>query len=371
MPASPGPEKRQRWDWAFALALLALAAHGATLAAAGRGSDFAIYVRAAGRFLRGGPLYPASDGPWIFKYAPAAAWLFIPFAALPLRLATTVWNVGSVFLLWLSARNFARRAGAALPAAAPLLATLALAPSLLLELRYGQIDLVLLALMVFALELAPRRPWLAGLLAALAILLKPPALLVLVPFALKRNARALASVPVSAALLCLPLLARYGASGTAGAFADWAQALARTTPPWALGHNPQGLPTGLLAIVMPPGAIPSPFAMAAAQIGALAIFALLLLRVRRSEQRLAALACAGAALLSPLCWRANLVLELPLCILATRTRAGRAALAAFLAVGLVINEAVLPQAPFQAVMMLRPFLLTSLSVIAAVVSESS
>jgi hypothetical protein len=350
--------------------LLALAAHGATLAVAGRGSDFAIYVRAAGRFLRGEALYPASDGPWFFKYAPAAAWLFAPFAALPLRIATALWNVGSVVLLWLSARAVARSPGAALPAAAPLVAALALAAPLLLELRFGQVDLVLLALLVFAMELAPRRPWLAGLLAALAILIKLPALLVLVPFALKRNFRALAAVPIAALLLCLPLPVRYGAAGTASAIADWSQTLARSTPPWMLGHNPQGLPTGLLALLTPAGAVPSPAAMAWAQIGALVIFALLLWLVRRHEPALAALVCAGAALLSPLCWRANLVLELPLFMLASRTRAGRTALAAFFAVGLFVNEAVLAAAPLQAAMMLRPFLLTSLAVVAAVVGEA-
>jgi hypothetical protein len=361
---------RQLWDRAFALALLALAAHGATLAVAGRGFDFSIFVRAADRFLHGEALYPAGDGPWVFKYSPAAAWLFAPFTLLPLRLATALWNVGSVALLWLSARAVARSPGAALPAAAPLVATLALAPPLLLELRFGQVDLVLLALLVFAMELAPRRPWLAGLLAALAILIKLPALLVLVPFALKRNFRALAAVPIAALLLCLPLLIRYGPSGAASAFADWSQMLARTTPLWAPGHNPQGLPTGLLALLTPAGAVPSPAAMAAAQVGALIIFAMLLWLVRRHEPELAALLCAGAALLSPLCWRANLVLELPLFMLASRTRAGRAALAAFFAVGLFVNEAVLAAAPLQAAMMLRPFLLTSLAVIAAVVGQA-
>lgn len=371
MPLPPGnrdAERRQLWDRAFALALLALAAHGATLAAAGRGFDFSLYVRAAGRFLHGEAFYPAGDGPFIFKYAPAVAWLFAPFTLLPLRLATALWDVGSVVLLWLSARAFARSPGADLPPAAPLLATLALAPPLLLEMRYGQIDLVLLALVVFAMALAPRRPWLAGLLAALAILIKPPALLVLVAFALKRNFRALVAVPIAALVLCLPLLVRYGPSGTAGAFAAWWEALARTTPLWALGHNPQGLPTGLLALATPAGAAASPAAMAAAQVCALGLFALVLWRVRRREPSLAALVCAGAALLSPLCWRANLVLELPLFMLASRTRAGRAAVALFFAVGLFVNEAVLALAPFQAAMMLRPFLLASLAVIGAVIA---
>ncbi len=200
--------------WAL---LAGLVAHGATLAAYGHGLDFGIYLQAAQRFLLGEELYPLADGPWIFKYAPAAAWLFTPFAALPPRLANALWNVGGVASLWLSARAVGRHAAPTIWPSARIAALLALTQPLLLEMRYGQADLVLLALLVFSIELAEKRPAIAGLLAAVALLLKPPALIVLALFAARRHFRALGAAGAATLLLWLPVVLRFGLAGTRAA----------------------------------------------------------------------------------------------------------------------------------------------------------
>ena len=340
---------------AFWALLFGLAAHGIFLAAHGPALDFGIYCRAALRFLHAQPLYPEEDGPWVFKYAPAAAFFFAPLALLPVRLANLIWNLSSVAALGLSARALSLQADPRGWPRTRLFALLALAQPLLLELRYGQVDLMLLALLVFAIKHSRDRPALSGLLAAAAILLKPPALLVLAVFALRRHFRAIGATALSAAALWLPVFFRYGLHGTRVLAASWIETLARTTLPWALGANPQGLPTVLLGALRSFQLEPSPRTLLAAQGFALLVFTGVLWRVRDSAPRLLVAACAGAALLSPLCWRANLVLLFPMLALCP----ARLFLLPLFVVGALVNEAVLSPEAFRAAMMWRPFFFSS------------
>src|SRR5437870_13435807 len=103
--AAPGATAGRR---AFAAALLLLAAWGAVLGLnPRRAGDLHLYALAAQRFWAGLPLYPASDGLISFEYAPAAAWLFTPFAVFPAGAAGALWNVASVAAFAFAAATWA------------------------------------------------------------------------------------------------------------------------------------------------------------------------------------------------------------------------------------------------------------------------
>jgi alpha-1,2-mannosyltransferase len=166
--------------------------------------DLAAY-RAGGRtWLHGGDLYgqvPVIQGMQLpFTYPPIAAVVLAPLTLLPMAVAGTLLTVVSVALLAVVLRVFLRRLAG--PAAASLWAVAWLLPgALLLEpvrstLAYGQINIVLMALV--ALDcLAPAPRWPRGALTGLAAAVKlTPAAFVLF-FLLRRDYRAAAVAGVS------------------------------------------------------------------------------------------------------------------------------------------------------------------------------
>ncbi|XXF78446.1 glycosyltransferase family 87 protein [Myxococcaceae bacterium GXIMD 01537] len=323
-----------------------------------RGVDFRVYLLAAERFLSGMDLYPVSDGTMPFKYAPVAAPFFLPFALLPARLAVALWNLGSVAALAWVVRLTSRASPEAPQAApwAPVLATVALLPALNLEFFYGQVDAVMLLLLVLAAVGAERgRTWGPAVAFTVAVLLKPPAgLLALLLLSRRHHRVLLASLPVGLAL-CVPLLARYGIAGSLEQLHAWGDTLARTTPPWALGSNPQGLPTLLLSLLLPAGSVPPPGALSAAQAVAILAFLTLVLVCRPGPRDLLALCCLGVTLLSPLAWRANFVVAWPLLRVAAEER-DRLGLSLVLAVGLtgmLVSDVVLGADLARRVLLLR------------------
>ena len=252
-----------------------------------------------------------------FKYAPAVAGLFTPLLLVPARVAGALWNLGSVVALAATVRLLLRFEPVGLPRGRALLAAalaaLVLGHPLHLDLLYGQVDLVMMLLLVASATYAEReQPLPGGACFALAVLLKPPAAIFALYLLRQHRLRALAAAALAGVLLWVPVLLRYGTQGALELLQAWSALVARTTAPWALGHNVQGLPTLLLGLGWEGPADPSPRAMLLAQVLALGLFTTgFLLGARERGTRLA-LACLGTALLSPLAWRANYVLAFPL-----------------------------------------------------------
>lgn len=361
-PGVPASRAEAAPRWALWGLLLVLAVVAVALGQhPRRGMDFRVYLTAAERFLAGADLYPLSDGAMPFKYAPVAAPLFLPFALLPARLAVALWNLGSVAALALVVRLTSRAAPAPSEAApwpwAPVLATLALLPALSFEFFYGQVDAVMLLLLALSAVGAERgRTWGPALAFTVAVLLKPPAGLLVLFFLGRRHGRVLLACLPLGLVLCLPLLARHGLSGSLAQTRAWAETLARTTPPWALGHNPQGLPTLLLSLVLPAESVPPAGALSAAQGVALLLFLAAVLWCRPGPTDLLAFCCLGVTLLSPLAWRANFVMAWPLVRAAAegRSRLGLALVAAVGLTGLLISDVVLGADTARRVLLLRP-----------------
>jgi alpha-1,2-mannosyltransferase len=166
--------------------------------------DLGVYRFGGRTWLRGGDLYGqvlVTGGLRLpFTYPPIAAVVLAPLALLPMTAAGAVLTVGSVVLaavvLGVFLRRLAGRAAGSLWAAGWLLP-----PALLLEpvrstLAYGQINIVLMALVTLdCLTAGPR--WPRGALTGLAAALKlTPAAFVLF-FLLRRDYRAAATAAVS------------------------------------------------------------------------------------------------------------------------------------------------------------------------------
>ncbi|QSQ11694.1 glycosyltransferase family 87 protein [Myxococcus landrumensis] len=372
-PANDLSTKSARWLWWLVLAVLLVAA-----VAVGqhprRGADFRVYLTAAERFLEGTDLYRVSDGTMPFKYAPITAPLFLPFSFLPARLAVALWNVGSILALIAVAR-LTRRAphgpGEATPWDwGPPLATIALLPALTFELFYGQVDVVMLLLVVLAATGAERgQVWRPGAAFALAFLLKPPAAFVGLFFLWRKHWRVIGATAVFGIALSLPALARYGWDGTLTQFQLWSETLARTTPPWVLQSNAQGLPTLILPFLEPAsaGGTPSSFAITLAQLIAIALFLAALLWARPGPADLLALCCLGVTLLSPLAWRANFVLAWPLVRAAAegRSRFNLSLVGMIAFVGIGVSDTTLGTELSREVLMMRPFALVYLALLIA------
>lgn len=328
-----------------------------------RGADLrVVYLVAAERFWDAEPLYRDSDGGMPFKYAPPSAWFFTPLLAFPVRAATVIWNVLTVALLAWSVQALSRilqlttreaRLGAAF-------ALLALAQPLFLELHYAQVNGLMLALFVGAQLCATReRSALAGLLLACACALKPIGVLICVLWVVQRRFRALGFAALFGAGLWLTTILRYGLDGTLELIRAWTALVSRTTAPWVLGHNPQGLPTLLLEPFYGRDVTPPPDAFNAAQLGAIGLVALVLLLVRPSARVLWAAAVMAIALVSPHAWRHNYILALPLMMLALTSgkRAGLALVVLCGAVSAVVFPELLGADTYRDAMFLRPFAL--------------
>jgi len=194
--------------------------------------DFAVYHRAGARVVHAEPLYRASDGHFQFKYPPFAGVLFAPLGRLPLPAAKALW-FAVVVLALLGSLVLSRRL---VPEArhGPWLIGLTLLVEAKFfghELTLGQVNAVLLLLMLLALHaLRARRDVAAGLLLALVISVKPYALVFLPFFAVKRRwgalGGALLGLLVASAAPCL----RYGWAPTLDLYRSWYDTLSVSTP---------------------------------------------------------------------------------------------------------------------------------------------
>jgi len=303
----------------------ALALHAYALKSAD--TDFAIFERAAQRFVAGEPLYRAEDTAaaegeaWTdrsFKYAPAAAAFFVPLQSRLLFLFV------SVLGLALAAHWAAQASGVERLQWLPLVLLAGHSHALF---SLGQSDGLVLGLFAGSELARARSRWLAAALAACAVLLKLTFLWpVLLLAAVRREWRAAVMVPVLG--LGLPLL-RYGPAGALELHHAWLTLLSSTTPELLCRASNQGV----WAMACHGPALP------VAVLSAAALLLVLRLAVWRppTELQLAATAVFMAALWSPLCWRSTLVCLLPAyCLIVS----GRRPFA--IAAGVVAAAAALP-----------------------------
>ena len=218
------------------LAAAVLAALAALFAfkAAAKMPDFEVYWRAGVRALAAEPLYREEDAHFRLKYLPAFAVLCIPAGLLPLTASKAAWFTFSVGLipvliaLSLSLPSERRRPAWVLAAVTFVL----MAKFYGHELILGQVNLFLAVLIVAAvLALQSNRQATGGLLFALAVVIKPYAVLFLPWLAAGREGRALVA---AAAGLCAALLLPvpiYGLQGTAALHLAWWQTVTESTAP--------------------------------------------------------------------------------------------------------------------------------------------
>jgi Glycosyltransferase family 87 len=196
--------------------------------------DFQVYSTAAARAMAAEPLYRAEDGHYQFKYLPAFAILAAPAALVPLPAAKAAWFAVSALLmmalLWLSLRAMPD-----LRRPAPLLLVLtflAMAKFYAHELVLGQVNLLFGVIVALAIVwMRQGREAAAGLLLALAVIVKPYAA-IFAPWLASRKNRAAFGAMIGALILLLLLPAvRYGWQGNLQLLGDWWRTVTTTTAP--------------------------------------------------------------------------------------------------------------------------------------------
>jgi hypothetical protein len=234
--AKAGLPASARSTKAALLAAAVLAALAALFAfkAAAKMPDFEVYWRAGVRALAAEPLYRGEDAHFRLKYLPAFAVLCIPAGLLPLTASKAAWftlSVGLIpILLALSLALPPQRYRPAWVLAG--LTFVLMAKFYGHELILGQVNLFFAVLTVAGvLALQSNRKAAAGLLFALAVVIKPYAVLFLPWLAAQRESRALV---VAAAGICGALLVPvplYGLNGTAALHVAWWQTVTESTAP--------------------------------------------------------------------------------------------------------------------------------------------
>ncbi len=159
-------QPRSRWSWAA----IAFGAIVASFWAATFAIDFSVYWTIA---RSDGPLYGEASGlvwPMWFRYPPLFRWLVEPFALPPFRVGAFFWALGKVAAVGLVLAALGRRIGAT--RAVWVLTFLAGGYWWLCELRFGNAQGYVFALVAAALLWAGERPRIAGATLGLAIALK-------------------------------------------------------------------------------------------------------------------------------------------------------------------------------------------------------
>ena len=196
--------------------------------------DFAVYWTAANRASHAEPLYRAEDGHYQFKYLPAFAILTIPFGAVSLETAKAIWFIASValltLLLVLSLRLVPQRRRPVW-----LLVTVTLVVMAKFfghELVLGQMNALFGVLAAAtALAAARGREVTTGTLTALAIVVKPYAVIFLPWLAARRRPASIGVALLGCALvLALPCVV-YGVQGTIQLHRDWWTTVTASTAP--------------------------------------------------------------------------------------------------------------------------------------------
>ena len=245
--AAPGRdwEKWTPWIVAGLLTLLAV------IHAGRHGGDFPTYWRAAGRFLHGAPLYPASDGLNTYRYSPGVLLFLAPLAAMPLPVAKALWFALLVATGWWVARRLVTLIPGPGAGRAVLIGFVGVSRPFLDGFFYAQVDVLVLGLVVMAFVAEDRgRDGLAGAMIAMAGGLKLAPFLFALDFALRRRWRALGGVAAGVASLAAIPIATYGLSGTVDVHVEWFHSL-RTSAAGLVGsQDNQGI-FGIVAHLAP------------------------------------------------------------------------------------------------------------------------
>ena len=202
--------------------------------------DFEVYWTAGARAAAAQPLYRESDGHYQFKYLPAFALAAVPLAAMPLPAAKGLWfavsAVSMVVLLGLSlhAMPAVRRP----PVLLLVLTFLAMAKFYAHELVLGQVNLLFGVLAALALVwMRSGRDVGAGLLLALAVVVKPYAVIFAPWLATRRTRGALLAMAGGLIALLLLPAARYGWDGNLHLLGDWWRTVTATSAPNLLNQD--------------------------------------------------------------------------------------------------------------------------------------
>ena len=209
--------------------------------------DFEVYWTAGTRAASAEPLYREEDGHFQFKYLPAFAVLASPLSAVPLPAAKAAWFAGSaalmVTLLGLSLQ--ALPGVRASPILLVVLTFLAMAKFYAHELVLGQVNLLFATIVVLAVVwMRNGRDTGAGVLLALAVVVKPYAIIFAPWLATRRRRGALLAMTAGLLLLLLLPAARYGWDGNLGLLRDWWRTVTTTTAPNLM--NPDNVSLGAM-----------------------------------------------------------------------------------------------------------------------------
>ena len=214
--------------------LLALAVWVFIYKAGPKMPDFEVYWKAAGRAALAEPLYRPDDGHFQFKYLPAFAVLAIPLGFLPLYTAKLLWFACSVALLVLLIRWNVRLPSERRKSVGWLVAVLVVAFGKFYahELVLGQVNILFAVIATAALlAMKARREPVAGALVALAVIVKPYAVLFVPWLAARRRIGSIAAACAGlAAALLLPVVL-YGVQGNIVLHREWWRTVTETTAP--------------------------------------------------------------------------------------------------------------------------------------------
>jgi hypothetical protein len=196
--------------------------------------DLEVYWTAAARASAAEPLYRAEDGHYQFKYLPAFAVLTTPAARIPLDAAKTGWFVISVVLLVaLLAGSLSLLPELRQPGRWVVGATLVVMLKFYgHELVLGQMNALFAVIVVSAVASLRRgRETVAGALLALAILVKPYAVIFGPWILARRRPGSIAALAIgTAALVALPAVT-YGVSGDVALHLAWWKTVTESTAP--------------------------------------------------------------------------------------------------------------------------------------------
>lgn len=244
--------------------------------------DYEVYWRTGARAAAAEPLYRAEDEHYQLKYLPAFAVLAIPAAMLPLPISKAVWFgimvalVCALLALSLALLPERRKADWILVAAT----FIVMAKFYGHELVLGQVNLLLVTSVLLAVHACLRGwPVVGGLLIALAIVVKPYAVIFMPWLVGRRDVRALAaSLAGLAAVLVLPSLA-YGVDGAIALHRDWWKTVTESTAPNLLNADNVSV-AAMYAKWMGPGRTAALLALGTACVLLAAAAAVVLLRTR-------------------------------------------------------------------------------------------
>ena len=268
--------------------------------------DFEVYWRAGSRAAAAEPLYREEDEHFRLKYLPAFAILAIPAAVLPLPASKAIWFGISVALIpVLLALSLGLLPTLRRPAWMLALITFVLMTKFYgHELVLGQVNLLFAVIVIAGVHLiAGGRFASGGLLFALAVIIKPYAVL-FVPWLAARRAPAALAAAATGILVALVLpVPLYGWPGTLALHRDWWRTVAESTTPNLLNADNVSLAAMYAKWIGPGG--PSAALAVATGAALLAVAAFAFVRGRgllRPEGLEAALLLTLIPLLSPQGW---------------------------------------------------------------------